>query len=296
LNAIVVPQPNYAVSDLERMARAFATSKLFGVQNPEQALALCLVAQAEGRHPATAAQDYSIIQGRPSKKADAMLRDFLSAGGKVEWHTLSDEKADATFSHPAGGSARIDWTIDRANKAGLAGNAMYKKYPRQMLRSRTVSEGVRTVCPGATSGMYVPEEVQDIVHEVEERAPPQQALTGPAPDADMGGDFAPVIERKSSAQAKKDGDHDRINKMIDQADADRLDTLEATFDEWTAELPSRWLDPVRDRIASRRAELAGAETVAEAEAELDDRFRDVVGLVRGSDLARRDADHASAAA
>src|SRR5579871_4412640 len=94
---------NYAVTDLERMARAFAASKLFGVQTPEQALALCLVAQAEGRHPASAAQDYHIISGRPAKKADSMLRDFLAGGGKVEWHALSDEIADATFSHPAGG-------------------------------------------------------------------------------------------------------------------------------------------------------------------------------------------------
>ena len=74
MNAVVIHQ----VSDMERMARAFAASKLFGVTNPEQALALCLVAQAEGRHPATAAQDYNIIQGRPAKKADAMLRDFIS--------------------------------------------------------------------------------------------------------------------------------------------------------------------------------------------------------------------------
>jgi hypothetical protein len=38
---------------------------------------------------------------------------------------------------------------------------MWKKYPRQMLRSRVVSEGVRTVYPNATSGLYVPEEVRD---------------------------------------------------------------------------------------------------------------------------------------
>jgi len=31
-----------------------------------------------------------------------------------------------------------------------------------MMRSRCVSEGVRTVCPMATSGMYVPEEVRDM--------------------------------------------------------------------------------------------------------------------------------------
>lgn len=166
MNALVTV-PSYAVSDLERMALAFSASKLFGVSTPDQALALCLVAQAEGRHPASAAQDYHIISGRPAKKADAMLRDFISAGGKVQWHTLDNEVADATFSHPSGGTVRIDWTLARAKDAGLA-TPMWKKYPRQMLRSRVVSEGVRTVCPGATSGMYVPEEVQDIVAEQQE--------------------------------------------------------------------------------------------------------------------------------
>jgi hypothetical protein len=149
------------VSDIERMARAVASSKLFGVQSPEAALALMLIAQAEGRHPASAANDYNIIQGRPAKKADAMLRDFLSAGGRVEWHALTDDLAEATFSHQAGGSVRISWDMRRAKAAGLGGKDMWAKYPRQMLRSRVVSEGIRTVFPGATSGMYVPEEVQD---------------------------------------------------------------------------------------------------------------------------------------
>jgi hypothetical protein len=35
----------------------------------------------------------------------------------------------------------------RAQKAQLGGKDMWKKYPRQMLRSRVVSEGVRTVYP-----------------------------------------------------------------------------------------------------------------------------------------------------
>jgi hypothetical protein len=149
------------VSDIERMARAVAASKLFGVKSPEEALSLMLIAQAEGRHPASAANDYNIIQGRPAKKADAMLRDFLSAGGKVQWISLDDKRAEATFSHPAGGTVTIAWDIERAKRAALSGKDMWAKYPRQMLRSRVVSEGIRTVFPGATSGMYVPEEVQD---------------------------------------------------------------------------------------------------------------------------------------
>jgi len=154
----------YQMSDMERMARAFAASKLFGVQTPEQALALCLIAQAEGRHPASAANDYHIISGRPSKKAEAMLRDFLSAGGKVEWHVLDDEQGDATFSHPSGGTVRIQWDDARRKRAQI-NNPMWTKYPRQMYRSRVVSEGVRTVCPAATSGMFEPEELREFAPE-----------------------------------------------------------------------------------------------------------------------------------
>lgn len=149
------------IQDMNIMAAAVARSGLFGLKTPDQALAMMLIAQAEGRHPAEAARDYDIIQGRPAKKAEAMLRDFLSSGGKVEWHALDDTIADATFSHPQGGAVRITWDMARAKKAGLGGKDMWAKYTRQMLRSRTVSEGVRTVWPMATSGMYVPEEVRD---------------------------------------------------------------------------------------------------------------------------------------
>jgi hypothetical protein len=168
-----------SISDVERMAAAVAKSGLFGVKTVDQALALMLISQAEGRHPALAARDYDIIQGRPAKKSEAMLRDFLDSGGTVKWHALDDKSADATFSHPSGGSVRIEWTMARANAAGLGGRDMWKKYPRQMLRSRTVSEGIRTVCPMATSGMYVPEEVQDIVKEkdITPRAGVDEAIT-----------------------------------------------------------------------------------------------------------------------
>ena len=144
---------------LTSMAQAFAKSQLFGAKTPEQALALLLLAQGEGLHPAIAMRDFDIIQGRPAKKAEAMLRSFLQNGGRVEWHQLDDECADATFSHPQGGTARITWDMKRAKQAGVGNKDMYNKYPRQMLRSRVVSEGCRTVFPASTSGLYVPEEV-----------------------------------------------------------------------------------------------------------------------------------------
>lgn len=145
---------------IRQMAEVAAKSKLFGAQTAEQAMTIMLIAQAEGRHPMSAAKDYDIINGKPAKKAEAMLRDFLAAGGSVVWHKLDDAGAEATFSHPQGGSVKIDWNEARMKKAKITNEAMYSKYPRAMYRSRCVSEGVRTVCPAATSGLYVPEEVK----------------------------------------------------------------------------------------------------------------------------------------
>jgi hypothetical protein len=148
------------ISDLERMAIAFAKSGMFGAKTPDQAMALLLLAQAEGVHPAIAMRDFDVIQGKPSKKSEAMHRAFLAAGGTVEWHKYADDGAEATFSHPQGGTIRISWDAERAKRAGLSQKEMYGKFARQMYGARVISEGVRKVYPAATSGLYVPEEVR----------------------------------------------------------------------------------------------------------------------------------------
>jgi len=149
------------IGDMQTMAGALAKSGLFGVKTSDQALALMIVAAAEGRHPGSVASDYHIIQGRASLKSDAMLARFQQSGGRIEWHDHSNEKVSATFTHPAGGSLRIDWDMARAKSAGLGTKDNWRQYPRQMLRARVISEGVRAVYPAVLNGMYAPEEVQD---------------------------------------------------------------------------------------------------------------------------------------
>ena len=148
--------------EMKGMADAIAKSKLFGMQTPEQVLALMAIAQAEGLHPAMAARDYHIIHGRPSLKADAMMARFQLAGGKVDWKEYTDDKVTGVFTHPSGGSITLSWTIDQARKIGLVRQGSgWEKYPRAMLRARVISEGIRTVYPGCVVGTYTPEEIQD---------------------------------------------------------------------------------------------------------------------------------------
>lgn len=165
--------------DLQGMAQAIAKSGLFGMKTPEQALALMLVAQAEGQHPASITQDYDIIQGRAVRKTHSVLARFQAAGGRVEWHRLDDEVADATFTHPQGGILRIKWTKEMANaitsidKEGkqrrLTEKDNWKNYPRAMLRARCIAEGIRAVYPAALGGMMVSEEAQDLPSEPPKR-------------------------------------------------------------------------------------------------------------------------------
>lgn len=227
------------MADVERMAAAVAASGLFGLKSPQQAIALMLVAQAEGLHPATAAQDYDIIQGRAARKTHSVLARFQQSGGSVQWHELTDQTAEATFSHPAGGSLRIAWTFAQAQKAGLTNKDNWRNYPRAMLRARCIAEGVRAVYPAAIGGSLVAEEAQDL--------PPRTA--GPAvvaPTAvEMVEEVMPVAE---------------LMRRIDSADSiEELNELKPHIRALDRDLRVEATDAARERAAHLRAVAAAAD-------------------------------------
>ena len=227
------------VDQVERMAVAVAKSGLFGVKTPDQAMALMLIAQAEGLHPAIAARDYHIIQGRPALKADAMLARFQTAGGRVKWLSMTDQRVAGEFSHPQGGSVEIEWTIDMAKRAGLTKNPTWTQYPRAMLRARCISEGIRTVFPGVVVGTYTPEEVEDMP------AAPQAAA---APRAEP----EPVVEVLSFAD---------VMARIDAArSVDDLNALKPAIRELDRDGRAEATDAAKERAAQIRAEAQPSVT------------------------------------
>lgn len=148
---------------MQRMSKAVVESGLFGVKTVAQALSLMMISQAEGRHPALCALEYHIVKGRPTLSADAMLARFQRNGGSVRWLKYTDTEVVGEFTHPQGGSLTIDWTMERAKTIGLVkADSGWAKYPRNMLRARCVSEGIRAVYPSICTGVYTPEEVKDM--------------------------------------------------------------------------------------------------------------------------------------
>ena len=173
-NEMIIHQPAPALipyAEIAQMGRVMAASKLFGIQNEQQAIALMLLCQSENMHPAVAMRDFHIISGRPAMKADAMLSRFKAAGGRVKWNHYEDDRVSATFTAPDGDSITVDWTPERVKRAQLGGNSMHQKFPRQMLKARCISEGIRAVYPGVLSGLYAPEEVREFAGTAETSGP-----------------------------------------------------------------------------------------------------------------------------
>lgn len=177
------------ISDIKEMATIMSKSGLFG-KNPEQMFALMLIAQAEGIHPAIAAQEYDVIQGRPALKSQSALARFQQAGGTIQWKTKNEAEATAIFSHPQGGSLPVTWTMERAKKMGLDQKDNWKKQPGIMLSWRTVAEGIRAVFPACLNRMYLAEEVVDFEAPRTERnvtpeaEKPLEVTAEPKPESD----------------------------------------------------------------------------------------------------------------
>lgn len=152
------------ISEVRQMAAATIKSGLsFGLQNEDAALALMLICQSENLHPMQAVRRFHIIKGRPAMRADAMQAEFQRAGGTVHWLERSNTCCRATFEHSSGGKLTVCWTLEDAKSAGLASNENWRRFPRQMLAARVISEGVRAVLPAIICGMYTPEEITDSI-------------------------------------------------------------------------------------------------------------------------------------
>lgn len=245
------------INDIEKMAQAVAKSGLFGVKNTEQAFALMCVAQAEGLHPAIAARDYHVISGRPTLKSDAMLARFQTAGGSVKWKEITESKATATFSHPQGGSVDITWTIEMAKRAGLMKNPTWNSYPRSMLRSRVISEGIRTVFPGVVAGYYTPEEVEDIPQNSEpinvtpQTAPKKQSRLASVVEAQ------PEVIEAEAVQYDVQVDIQALNEC------ENLDTLKEVFGDAWSVCPKEYRDELKAAYEKMKYQLTPLENDGE---------------------------------
>ena len=265
------PQAVISFEQMGQMAESFAKSNLFGVKTKDAALSLLMIAQAEGIHPALAVMEYDIIEGKPARKAERLLARFQMSGGKVEWLEYSNTVVKGKFSHPHGSTVEIEWSIQDAARVkfwkkdkdgngrweSLSEKYNWKSWPRAMLRSRVISEGVRACFPGASLVTLTTEEAQDAQFiEIEGYA------------EEDGAHAAPTQTTKSAHQQRKDGEDKAFDARIDACT--NHGQLEALLEDpaFTSMRPN-WQEVFRDKIHSKM-DLIAEQTPRPALPSFDD--------------------------
>jgi hypothetical protein len=228
--------------EMEKAAEVMAKSGLFPAWNTkEKMFSLMLICRSEGIDPIRAVNRYDNVQGRITKRSEAKLEDFIAAGGKVEWHDVSDKCFKATFTPPNGGKPlthQYDW--QDVVRAGNQNKDSYKKYPKDMLRSRLVSGALRMVWPQAGSLMYSPEEAMDF------QGTPEAAAAPLAPMFAAPGTAKPTKAKKNAVPVATEPEEPAIDVQATEIPQDVSEPVLTPEGVMDADQESEVLHPIHE--------------------------------------------------
>lgn len=152
------------MDDLARFAKAAAQSGYFqDAQQAAQAMVKIAYGKELGLGPVAALSGVHIVKGNPTLSATTVaslikrsgrytfrLREHTTTLCTIAFYEAEEHLGDSTF------------TLDDARAAGLLNNPMWKKYARNMLWARALTNGARWHCSDVFHGpIYTPDELRD---------------------------------------------------------------------------------------------------------------------------------------
>lgn len=181
------------IDTIFRLAKGLAMSGFFkDSRAAEQAFAKLIFGRDLGLSATQAMTDIYIVEGKPEMSANLQAAKVRASA--YDYRVLShDTERCAVEFGPAPAPGRdeqgswLPWsaafgtsefTLQDAQQAGLAGKDVWRKYARNMLFARAMSNGVAWYCPDVFNGVRVYAE-----GEVREALPPaavEQQAAGPA--------------------------------------------------------------------------------------------------------------------
>jgi hypothetical protein len=132
--------------------------------NDPQAMIIIAAGQEMGLQPLQALRTMSFIRGRLCMTVQLQLAMARQRAG-VRIETL-EETADGNAVTVTlvrdGERVTVTYTLDDAERAGLADQRNWRLYPRQMLRWRAIGDALRIIAPDVVMGLLDPEEASSL--------------------------------------------------------------------------------------------------------------------------------------
>ncbi len=159
---------NWTPEQIWRLASSAAASglapdglKVGGKHSPDACFYVMCAGAELGIAPITALRILSLVKGRLTIGAEAMLGLAIRARVRAEWLRADGEVATLRLTREGHAPYEQSFTMADAKAAGLGGDN-WRKYPAAMLRARCISAAVRAYCPDVVTGLYTPEEIAGV--------------------------------------------------------------------------------------------------------------------------------------
>ncbi len=161
-----LPAPSEAtppLADLIELGKALAASGYFkDATETAQAVTKVLAGRELGIPPIASMTGVYIVEGRITLGANLMAA-VIKRHPRYDYRVvkLSDELAEIAFFENGEQVGTSEFTMADARRAGLADKQNFKRYPRNMLMWRALSNGAKFYCPDAFAGapVYTPDEL-----------------------------------------------------------------------------------------------------------------------------------------
>lgn len=158
-----------SMEDVERAARAMSASKFFpDSKDAAQAIVKILAGRELGFGAFASMAGVAVIQGKPVVGANLTAAAIKQTGKynyRVTQHT--DQICEIEFFEQGQSVGKSSFSMEDAKAAGLTTKDNWKKYPRNMLFARAISNGQKWYAPDVYNGVtvYTPDEMGAIVDE-----------------------------------------------------------------------------------------------------------------------------------
>jgi len=238
-------------NDMKGIAKDFVKSGLFAqFRNPEQALVTIMAGREFGLGPFEAITSMYVVQGKPSFYSHKFA-DMIKRSGKYNYKVTEHTEKSCTIEFSEKGdddkwsvTGTSTFTVEDAEKADLLKNPNFKKYPRNMLYARAMTNGAKWYCPDAFhgTGAYEPSELGADVEWAEDgtqtvvNVPEPEVIVEETPVEKKAYKPEPVVDvtqstPESSATTDKDGIPMLIiDTSVNQNNPDKITTKAADFE------------------------------------------------------------------
>jgi len=252
------------IDDVTTIADLFVASGMFPDLKSQASAAVRIMAGQElGIGPFASISNIIQIKGKLAFSSNLMAQRVKNSGRYDYRVRIWDEKVCKIEFFQDGESLGIsDFSIAKAQRAGLLGNPAWRSYPEALLFARTLSQGVRTFCPDVMGGhtAYVPEELGALSDEPEPaRNSPKRTTRRVEPDVTV---EAPVVEatvlpdaEPPSSAPEADPETGVIVETSEEAEALPVVVQDDPFAE-DAPIPARSWSPPQGLNAKKEYALA----------------------------------------